>query len=335
MDAHLINPANGLYYLNIDADGIVHTDVTGDEVFPVIFRACSEETGFLIIRRLYYPDFWTTAGLRTCSADDPLYDPSRNYGLQGGVWPGLSWWYAFAAARYHPEIMVRALTASFEHYAADPKHQQHRAGPVQRVVRRRQPGQSGHAALALGAAALPLGGGGGRLRGGAAAGTGQDRAAGARGVALGGTAEPPIPRRLAELCRYAGGDRGGKGRSFRIYATAAVLTEGEMEVFAEDVSDLASVDSPDVCHLALRRPGRTILFLGHSGSTTSIVGLRLDALLAAEQTYAVRLYDSEAYTWHPPTPVRGADLAACTLTIDSQGFRILSFEHADEQAPIW
>src|SRR5262249_47386872 len=54
--------------------------------------------------------------------DDPLYDPARYLGLLGGVWPGLSWWYAFAAARYHPELMVRALTASFNHYAVDPKN---------------------------------------------------------------------------------------------------------------------------------------------------------------------------------------------------------------------
>ncbi|HWE60897.1 MAG TPA: amylo-alpha-1,6-glucosidase, partial [Chloroflexota bacterium] len=121
MNQYLINPANGMYYLNIDADGIAHTDVTGDQVFPVIFRACDEATGFHIIRRLNYPDFWTVAGLRTLSSQDLLYDPAHYWGLLGGVWPGLSWWYAFAAARYHPEIMVRALTASFAHYAANPK----------------------------------------------------------------------------------------------------------------------------------------------------------------------------------------------------------------------
>jgi len=328
MDAHLINPANGLYYLNIDADGIVHSDVTGDEVFPVIFRACSEETGFLIIRRLYYPDFWTTAGLRTCSADDPLYDPSRNYGLQGGVWPGLSWWYAFAAARYHPEIMVRALTASFEHYAADPR------------TNNTVPGQFSEwfdgASLAN--------------RGMRLSPWEPPRFLWAAVEGVCGVVLQPGPAKIAPLVPaawrwvglrslpYHGGSLsyvatreapGREGSAFRIYATAPVLTEGEIEVFAEDVSDLVSVDSPEVCHLALRRPGRTILFLGHSGPTTSIVGLRLGALLEAERTYAVRLYDSEAYTWHPPTPTptRGTDLAACTLTIDSQGFRILSFEH--------
>ncbi|MBV8223255.1 MAG: hypothetical protein JO293_07825, partial [Candidatus Eremiobacteraeota bacterium] len=116
MDAHLRNPANGLYYLNLDFEGNVHTDVTGDEVFPVMFRVCDEETGFRVISRLNSPDFWTKAGLRTISRDDPLYDPSGNFGLLGGVWPGLSWWYAFAAARYYPDVMVTALRSSTVHY---------------------------------------------------------------------------------------------------------------------------------------------------------------------------------------------------------------------------
>lgn len=107
MDEYLLNPENGLYYLNIDADGQIHTDVTADQIFPVMFRVCDEDTGFRIISRLNARDFWTAGGLRTVSQNDPLYDPSGNIGLLGGVWPGLTWWYSFAAARYHPEFMVR------------------------------------------------------------------------------------------------------------------------------------------------------------------------------------------------------------------------------------
>ncbi|MBV9233675.1 MAG: hypothetical protein JO030_06505, partial [Candidatus Eremiobacteraeota bacterium] len=99
MQRHLINSKNGLFYLNVDVRGNPHTDVTGDEVFPVMFGACDEETGFRVISRLNSPDFWTEAGLRTASALDPRYDPAAFSGLLGGVWPGLTWWYAFAAAR--------------------------------------------------------------------------------------------------------------------------------------------------------------------------------------------------------------------------------------------
>ncbi len=135
MDAHLLNPDNGLYYLNIDVDGNAHTDVTGDQIFPVMFEVCDEETGYRIISRLNSPDFWTPAGLRTASRNDPHYDPAGNVGLFGGVWPGLTWWYAFAAARYHPEFMVRGFAFVVPALCRGTETQQHRARPIQRVVR--------------------------------------------------------------------------------------------------------------------------------------------------------------------------------------------------------
>ena len=122
MDAHLINPKNGLYYLNIDVDGTAHTDVTGDEIFPVIMRACSDETAFRIISRLNSPDFWTPAGLRTVSRLDPRFDPAAHSGLMGGVWPGLTWWYAFGSCSDTiRNLWFVRLRSSFEHYGADPQ----------------------------------------------------------------------------------------------------------------------------------------------------------------------------------------------------------------------
>lgn len=85
MDGHLRNPSNGLYYLNIDVEGKIHTDVTGDEIFPVLFRVCDEETGFRIISRLKCSRLLDGGWLRTISRFDPLYDPSANIGLLGGV----------------------------------------------------------------------------------------------------------------------------------------------------------------------------------------------------------------------------------------------------------
>ncbi|HEX2988987.1 MAG TPA: hypothetical protein VHS06_12575, partial [Chloroflexota bacterium] len=119
INRHLLNPGNGLYYLNIDPDGNAIADVTCDEIFPVMFGVSPPEVAFRIISRLSRPDFWTLAGLRTASRNSPEYTPDRELGLRGGVWPGVSFWYAFAAARYHPESMVRAL-ASFQHYNEDP-----------------------------------------------------------------------------------------------------------------------------------------------------------------------------------------------------------------------
>ena len=125
INTHLKNPNNGLYYLNIDVDGYPRSNVTSDLVFPVMFEVADEETSAQIISRLSDADFWTTAGIRTTPRDAPDYDPNgRNdgpYGLMGGVWVGCSFWFAFAAARYNPEFMDRALSSTFKNFSSDPR----------------------------------------------------------------------------------------------------------------------------------------------------------------------------------------------------------------------
>lgn len=121
INTHLYNPQNGLYYLNIDLSGTPRTDITSDLVFPVMFGVAPERTAAAIISRLSHQDFWTDAGIRTTPRDAPNYTPNGGWGLLGGVWVGVSFWYAFAAARYSPEFMAEALSMSFRNYATDPK----------------------------------------------------------------------------------------------------------------------------------------------------------------------------------------------------------------------
>jgi hypothetical protein len=121
INAHLRNPGNGLYYLNIELDGRPRSDVTSDLVFPVMFGVAPERTASAIIARLSHEDFWTDAGIRTSPRDAPNYTPDGGWGLLGGVWVGVSFWYAFAAARYSPEFMADALSMSFRNYASDPR----------------------------------------------------------------------------------------------------------------------------------------------------------------------------------------------------------------------
>ena len=94
----LLNQDNGLYYLNIDSSGVAHTDVTADEVFPVLFDVAPDDVAHRIIGRLRADDFLTVAGLRTVSRNSPDYEPTGRIGLLGGVWPGVAFWYAFAAS---------------------------------------------------------------------------------------------------------------------------------------------------------------------------------------------------------------------------------------------
>ncbi len=123
INVHLINPENGLYYLNIDLDGVPRTDVTSDLVFPVIFGVASDETATRIVSRLRSRDFWTEAGIRTVPRDAPNYSPGPEpaYGLMGGVWVAATFWYAFAAARICPDFMDHALSTSFQNYSRDPR----------------------------------------------------------------------------------------------------------------------------------------------------------------------------------------------------------------------
>jgi hypothetical protein len=327
MDTHLINPRNGLYYLNIDADGVAHTDVTGDQIFPVIFRACREEVGFRIIRRLNYPDFWTPAGLRTASAGDPLYNPARNVGLIGGVWPGLTWWFAFGAARYHPKILVQALAASFAHYAANPRNNNTVPGQFsewfdgESLVNRGMRLSPWEPPRFLWAAVE-----------------------GVCGVVLQPDKpkiNPLIPahwgwvglRRLPyhgkEISYFA--TREGETEhpdAFHIYAVTEVATDHTLSVYTEDATEMVRTLNPDVCHMALRRPGEVVLLLGNTGAGTSVVPMECAGLFASGASYAVHVYDSESRLWSSGDVTTGTELHTPSVAIEAGGFRVLRFVEA-------
>lgn len=121
INSHLFNKRNGLYFLNIDVDGYPRSEITSDLIFPVMFNVASEETAARIIGRLSSEDFWTDAGIRTVPRDAPGYGPTHGYGLLGGVWVGVTFWFAFAAAKHNPAFMTHALATSFRHYSRDPR----------------------------------------------------------------------------------------------------------------------------------------------------------------------------------------------------------------------
>jgi len=121
INTHLVNPDNGLYYLNVDVDGTPRTDVTSDLVFPVIFEVASEEMALRIVHRLGAKDFWTPAGIRTTPRDAPRYSPNLASGLFGGVWTAVCYWYAFCASRFLPDVIDEALTLGFVDYERDPR----------------------------------------------------------------------------------------------------------------------------------------------------------------------------------------------------------------------
>ena len=64
--------------------------------------------------------FGQRPGIRTVPRDDLEYSPTQSWGLLGGVWVGLTFVYAMAAARFNPGFMAYALSTSFQHYSRDP-----------------------------------------------------------------------------------------------------------------------------------------------------------------------------------------------------------------------
>lgn len=318
MDTHLINPANGLYYLNIDVEGNVRTDVTGDEIFPVMMRACSDETAFRIITRLNCRDFWTSAGLRTVSRQDPRYDPAAYSGLLGGVWPGLTWWYAFAAARYHPEVMVRALRSSFEHYGVNPRLYNTVPGQFSEWFDGESLSNHG---MRLSPWEPP------RYLWAAIEGV--------CGLMLTPDApkiNPLIPKDwkwvgLRDLPYHGSyltfflvreGDAG-----FRIYSTQNVDSDWGVELYAADVSDEVRIFGSNVVAIALKREGGMVVLLGNAGDGTVFTPLLVQSDIPSESRVLLRVYSSERGAWEPGIDATAAELHSISLSIEAGGFRLL------------
>lgn len=121
INAHLLDEVTGLYVRNIDPDGRVFTQATIDLVFPMICGVVDPPIARRITMRLAAPDFMTPGGIRALPSENPRYDPSFEYGLLGGVWPGATWWYAMGSAQTNPRVMAESLHRSYWHYVSDPR----------------------------------------------------------------------------------------------------------------------------------------------------------------------------------------------------------------------
>jgi hypothetical protein len=317
MDRHLRNPDNGLYYLNIDVHGVIHTDVTGDQVFPVMLRVCDDDTGYRIISRLNSTDFWTEAGLRTASRNDPLYDPSAYSGLIGGVWPGLTWWYAFAAARHHPEYMVKALRSSFEHYSANPQ------------MNNTVPGQfsewfDGESLINRGMRLSPWE-------------PPRFLWAAIEGVCglMVTVAEPRVNPLVPQSWRWIGMRRlcyHGKEISyiatrhdgkFHICATGQVDSASGYEHYDEDISDHIAAFSEAAAVIAFRGGDKIVVLVGNVSDQTATIPLNLSKILDPAATYASKIYVSERETWEDFEPKAGATLTPLAIIVEMYGYRLI------------
>ncbi|MBS3761689.1 MAG: hypothetical protein KGZ25_00165 [Planctomycetes bacterium] len=317
LNEHLLDPDRQLYLLNIDTEGREHTDVTADELFPVLFRVAEEDVAYRIIRRLKSPDFWTPGGLRTVSREGPLYDPAKFVGLLGGVWPGVTWWYAFAAARYHPELMVEALHSSYEHYNRNPR--------LYNTV----PGQfsewfDGESLVNRGMRLSPWE-------------PPRFLWAGIEGVA--GIMLSPGPPGINPLIPpdwewtaatrvcYHDGEvsffAARMGEQLHLFANTEFKGDLPRDVFREDVTALVSAEHDDIHALGFRNEERILVALGSSRESPLSAPVDISAVVDADKKYVLRQYSSERGAWDAGNPGSGRSLSKLAAHIEGRGFHLM------------
>ncbi len=319
LNEHLLDQERQLYLLNIDREGRRRTAVTADELFPVLYRKADEDVAFRIIRRLNSPDFWTSAGIRTVSRDDPLYDPTRYVGLLGGVWPGLTWWYAFAAARYHPEFMVQALHNSYAHYCRHPR------------VFNTVPGQfsewfDGESLINRGMRLSPWE-------------PPRFLWAAVEGICgiMVSPDEPGINPLIPPDWKWASavgvcyhGRRitafaGRRGGGMLIYANAEFRSKGPHEVLPRDLTESVHARHGGVHPVALADEERTVVALGSCREEAVTTPVDLHGALDGAARYSLRQYSSERGEWGPAEEGTGAEFATVGARIEAEGYHVFEF----------
>ncbi|HEX3464838.1 MAG TPA: hypothetical protein VHS78_12395 [Candidatus Elarobacter sp.] len=312
INTHLRNPDNGLYYLNIDVDGTPRTDLTCDLVFPVMFGVAPDDVAAHVIARLSGEDFWTGAGIRTVPRDAPTYGPAHGFGLLGGVWVGVTFWYAFAAARFNAAFMAYALRTSFMHYSREPRRHNTVPGQFSEWLHGETLANQGMMlspwfppryvwAAIEGAAGLDLSG-----------------------------ETPVVSPRLAPDWKWLGVQNlPYRGRSLtwfvvrapelRMYSNFPFHQPSPYVAYREDVTARLSVSGRGVAALGLRQDDDLVLFAGNTAERTIAIALRMDD--PGEGTYRVRSYNSLRGGWVDDAPLAAEALRrGIPLQLDRNGF---------------
>ena len=314
INEHLFDAASGLYYLNIQLDGTPRTDVTSDLVFPVMFGVADHVVAAGIIARLSAREFWSDAGIRTVPRNSINYGPTHGYGLLGGVWVGVAFWYAFAAARFNSENMAWALTNGFRHFAEDPRRNNTVPGQFSEWLHGETLVNQGMMlspwfpprylwAAIEGAAGLELSGG-----------------------------TPTIVPRLAAQWKWtcvrdlllAGAHVTWfivRAPDVKLYSNATFRCAGASTTFDTDISDSLTLEGQDVVALALRDGDNIMVFVGNTSGLTVTAAV---AIAAVRGSYASKQFNSLRGTWVDSGPLTAAQLKrGIALQLESQGFCLL------------
>ncbi|HZZ00719.1 MAG TPA: hypothetical protein VFE36_14210 [Candidatus Baltobacteraceae bacterium] len=289
INEHLLDRSRKLYYLTIDWDGSKRTDLTCDLVFPVLFGVADHEVATNIVATLSRPEFWTDAGLHTVPRTAIDYGPVYGSGLLGGVWGGPTFWFAAAAAAFNTEFMAYALTASFRHYAQDPRRYNTVPGQFSEWLHGETLNNKGMMlspwfppkylwAAMEGAAGLEITSRPPKLHGRLPPGWGW---LGARNVLVRGHKVAWFTVRLDELTTYA---------------NSSQLEINADRQYDTDVSDDVRVGGDHATSIALRRNGAVAILVGNTFDRTITTSLSIPARHFPARC-SLRLYDSLVGEW--------------------------------------
>ncbi len=315
VNRHLVNPENGLYYRNIDVDGSLHSDVTSDLIFPLMFGLASDDAAVRIVQRLSAPDFWTDAGIRTAPRTAPSYSAEHGNGLLGGVWVGVTTWFAYAAARYVPSLVGQVLDTSFQHYSRSPRQNNTVPGQFSEWLQGESLANQGMMlspwfpprylwSIVEGLAGLTPAAGGVRL-------------------------QPHLPPEWAWLGvrDLLFRDRAltwltVRGPDMQTFTNFEVEGAAPTRVYHEALGDAVKVRGDHGCALGLRTDDELLLFAGNTVDQSLQTVLQVEAPLTGR--YRVRRMDSVRRCWDDGDSVAAEQLAAgLPLRLEPRGFCLL------------
>ncbi len=317
----LINPKNGLYYLNVDIKGRAHPDVTCDLVFPVIFNAASPAMSHLIIDRLNRPDFLTSAGLRTVPRTALNYHPEAGWGLTGGIWPDVAFMFAFACSKHQPDVMVNIMRGTFRQYEQDPTNQNTVPGQFSEWYH-------GESFVSYGMKLSPwfppkyL----------------WTALEGVCGVGLyrGLNLNPNVPLWWKWLSlsnflyhnnsvSYFAGRIHGVLNIFANYRFSTNLENASHE-FESDITDMISERHEDIHFLALGSKRHIVVCVGNITDSSIVFTFYVDNILrkyAEKSRYFIRVFHSEIDDWYDHGTKEFDNIGGFTVSLEAGGFKVI------------
>lgn len=326
INTHLVNPENDLYLLNIDVDGSKRTDVTADLIFPVLFGVAPPQRAANILTALSDAAFWTDAGIRTAPRDALEYAPVDGFGLRGGVWVAVSYWFAFAAAKRQPSFMARALANSFHHFSLDPRRNNTVPGQFSEWLHGEILSNEG---MMLSPWDAP------RYLWAAIEGAG-GLSVGVRGLSVDGEERGINPALAAEWrwltainVPYRGGSIAWVAcrmpDGLHLHTTSDLPSRAKTATYASDVTDSVRVGDPTATIVALARDDCTLIFIGNSNERTAVTSASLADLPKGE--YGVRIFSTVWNAWQKRGRMESkAIIAGIPIVIDAGGFAMIEVE---------